>query len=118
MARNIIFNDGDSLSVPVISGTVSGDAVVWGNQPGVALTDRSDGGNATGYATVKFSGVIEVELAGAVDADAVYIDPTDYALTLTDSADDVFFGVCLGASDATTDLVYVRIGGIEPASGS
>ncbi|MGB8248290.1 MAG: DUF2190 family protein [Chlorobium sp.] len=113
MAGNIIFTDGDQLTVPVISGTVSGDPVVFGNQPGVALTDRASDGTAT----VKFSGVVLLELSGATIADAVYIDPTDGSLTLTDTANDVFFGVCIGSADAD-DMVRVRIGGIEPGSGS
>lgn len=115
MAGNIVFNEGDQLTVAVLPGTVSGDPVVWGNQPGVALTDV--GATVRGAATVKFSGVVRVELAGASEEDAVYIDPTDYSLTLTDTADDVFYGVAMGTSDAD-DLVNVRIGGIEPGSGS
>jgi predicted RecA/RadA family phage recombinase len=113
MAGNIIFDQGDQLTVDVIAGTVSGDAVAWGNQPGVALTDRA----ADGTATVKFNGVAEVTLTGAVQEDAVYIRPGTGALTLTDSASDIFFGVALNDSDAD-DLLRVRIGGIEPGSGS
>lgn len=113
MAGNIIFTDGDQLTVDVISGTVAGDPVSFGNQPGVALTDRADDGTAT----VKFSGVVLLELAGATAEDAVYIDPTDGSLTLTDTGDDVFYGVCIAGADAD-DMVRVRIGGIEPGSGS
>ena len=113
MAGNIIFDQGDQLTVAVISGTVSGDAVAFGNQPGVALTDRATDGTAT----VKFNGVAELELTGTVAEDAVYINPATGALTLTDDADHIFFGVCINDADAD-DMVRIRIGGIEPGSGS
>lgn len=114
MAGNIIFNDGDQLSVTVLAGTVSGDPVLFGNQPGVALTDRD---TTTGKATVKFSGVIEVEMAGAAAEDAIYIAVADYALVLADTGAHAFFGTCIDDADAD-DMVRVRIGGIEPGSGS
>lgn len=113
MAGNIVFDQGDQLVVAVIANTVSGDAVAFGNQPGVALTDRATDGTAT----VKFNGVAEFELTGAVAGDAVYIDPLDGSLTLTDSADDIFFGTAIADADAD-DMVRIRIGGIEPGSGS
>jgi predicted RecA/RadA family phage recombinase len=110
MATNIIFDDGDQLSVTVLAGTASGDPVVFGNQPGVALTDIGDGGNAAGKASVKFSGVVLLELAGAAEEDAVYISTSDYSLSLTDDASSVFYGVCINDADAD-DMVRVRIGG-------
>ena len=113
MARNIIYDQGDQLVVNVIAGTVAGDAVAFGNQPGVALTDR----DSAGQATVKFNGVAAFTLTGATAEDAVYIDPTDGTLTLTDTASDIFFGVCIADADSD-DLVNIRIGGIEPGSGS
>jgi predicted RecA/RadA family phage recombinase len=118
MAGNIIFDDGDQLSVAVLSGTESGDPVVFGNQPGVALTDRGDGGNPATHATVKFSGVVLLYINGATAEDAVYIDPTDYSLTLSDDGDNVFYGVCIEDADISDNAVRVRIGGIEPGSGS
>jgi len=114
MAGNIVFDEGNQLVVDVIADTESGDAVIFGNQPGVALTDR----DANGQATVKFNGVAEFEIEGASAEDAVYITPSTGALSLTDDANQAFFGVCINDADATTDLVRVRIGGIEPGSGS
>lgn len=118
MAGNIIFDDGDQLSVEVISGTVSGDAVAFGNQPGVALTDRGDGGNPATHATVKFSGVVLLERSGATAGDAIYINPLTGGLELSDDGDHIFYGVAIDDADAVTDMVRVRIGGIEPGSGS
>ena len=115
MAANVIYQTGDQLLLTVPSGVVSGGPVVYGNQPGVALTDR--GADVAGKATVKFDGVFELELASASAEDPVYIHATTRALSLSDDADHVFFGVCISDSDAD-DLVHIRIGGIEPGSGS
>lgn len=113
MAGNIIFEDGNQLKLAVPAGVVSGDPLTFGNQPCVALTSRDSDGNAT----VKFDGVALLELANAVAEDAVYIDPSALTLTLTDTASTVFFGTCINDADAD-DMVRVRIGGIEPGSGS
>jgi predicted RecA/RadA family phage recombinase len=113
MATIVRYQEGNQLRLPVASGVESNDLVVFGNQPAVALTDR----DADGYATLKFDGVVNVELASASAEDAVYITPSTGALSLTDDADKVFFGVCITDSDAD-DMVDVRIGGIEPGSGS
>lgn len=113
MARNLVFEDGDSLTLAVISGTVSGSPVVYGNQPGLALTDRATDGTAT----VKLSGVVELTLSGATAQAGVYINPLTSELSLTDTGDRVYFGTCIRASDAA-NLCWVRIGGIEPGSGS
>ena len=113
MATNIKYESGDQLRVHLGAGVDSGDPVVFGNQPGVALVDSDD----DGYVTVKFNGAAEFEVANANREDAIYITPSTGALSLTDDANKVFFGVALEDADAD-DLVIVRIGGIEPGSGS
>ena len=115
MATNIKFEDGDRLLLTVPSGVASGEPVLFGQQPGVALTDR--GADVAGKATVQFAGVATFELAGAAEEDAVYIHVSTFALALADDGDHVFFGVCIGDADAD-DMVDIRIGGIEPGSGS
>lgn len=53
MATNEVFEPVGKLSLPVPDGTESGDFVlVFGEIPGVALTDEGDGGNADNHATV------------------------------------------------------------------
>lgn len=115
MATNIKFQDANQLLLTVASGITSGEQYVYGNQPCVALTDRGE--DVAGKATLKFDGAAEFELAGAAEEDAVYIHVTTYALSLADDGDHVFFGVCITDADAN-DLVTIRIGGIEPGSGS
>lgn len=115
MATNRRFATGNQLLLTVASGVESGDPVVYGNQPAVALDDR--GTAVAGKATLQFDGVFQFELTGATEEDAVYITPSTGALSLTDDANKVFFGVCITDAD-DDDLVDIRIGGIEPGSGS
>lgn len=63
MATNIVHEDGNQLfrkiSVPS-SGAKSGDPVLVGQRPGVALTDQ----DADGFATVKFNGSATLSVKG------------------------------------------------------
>lgn len=52
MAKNRVYPGGNQVTAAVISGVVSGDPVLIGQQPGVALTSR----DANGKATVEFGG--------------------------------------------------------------
>lgn len=61
MTKKQVYESGDQLSVPVPVGTLSGDPVVYGQVPGVALKDRDA---TTGEATVKFSGVHMITVQG------------------------------------------------------
>jgi predicted RecA/RadA family phage recombinase len=115
VAGNIRFDQGDQLLLTVPSGVDSGEPVVYGNQPGVALTDRGE--QVAGKATVKFNGVAQFELAGAAEEDPVYINVSTRALALADDAGSVFYGICVSDAD-DDDLVDVRIGGIPPGAGS
>lgn len=115
MAGNIVYQDANQLTLTVPSGIESGDVLVYGNQPCVALTDR--GANIAGKSTLKFNGAVEVELTGASEEDAVYINATTFALSLSDDGSSIFFGTCITDADAD-DMVVVRIGGQEPGAGS
>ncbi len=60
MARNQVHDHGDSLTLPVAAGTVSGNAVAVRQIPGVALTSR----DANGDATVRMKGVFNLAAVG------------------------------------------------------
>lgn len=60
MATNKSFDTTKTLTVPVPSGTKSGDPVVYGQRPGVALKDRDAAGNAT----VQFEGAFTLSVKG------------------------------------------------------
>lgn len=82
MAKNRVYSEGNQFSMTVPSGVVSGDPVAVGQIPGVALTDRSAGGNATGKATVQTDGVFNLSVKGInnvtngaiAEGDIVYFD--------------------------------------------
>lgn len=73
MALNEIFKVGKSISLPVPTGTKSGDPVRVGVLNGVAIVDEGSGFNAGGYTSVDMFGGHLFELAGAQVGDAVYI---------------------------------------------
>lgn len=50
--RNEHMRPADNLSLPVVAGTLSGDPVRVGAVNGVAATNRGEGGNPAGSATV------------------------------------------------------------------
>ncbi len=69
MARNQVHDHGDSLTLPVGAGTVSGDPVAIGAVPGVALTSRDADGNAT----VRMKGVFNLAVRGIAAGTATAI---------------------------------------------
>jgi len=118
MATNQVYNDGVQFDVPVSAvdspaSPGSGDAVLIGSLPAVALTDPWTDADGVSRITVKTNGVYELEVAAAGGAiavgDLVYIDSTTGALN--DSNGNVRFGYALGAIDnGATATIPVKIG--------
>lgn len=131
MAKNIIFDLGNPLHLPVPAGTKSGDPVVVGDFVGVALTDRANitgvdafdqatglpnpafnlgGGNVHGEATVKRNGVAEftVDFAVATVGLPIYITPAG-ALTAT-AAGNKRFGLSYTTKAAAAGPLRVVVG--------
>lgn len=107
MATNRLYEKGDQLKVvPTAPADVaSGDPVLFGTLPGVALTDEDDDGEAT----VQFGGVFELDVVGADNAGGAAItagDPVYYdgGEINADATDGTLFGYALEdvASGATT----------------
>lgn len=119
MATNRVYKHGDQLSVVVTNPATpsSGDPVLFGQLPGVALTDEGDGGNASTETTVAFKGVFDLPVRGhdgtsnaAISAgDIVYYDTTNDELDVDTGG--VRFGYALEdvASGATT-TIKVKVG--------
>lgn len=114
MAKNIIFDSSKTLYVPVASGVKSGDPVVYGQKPGVALTDR----DADGKATVRFEGVAELSVKGIdgsgnkaiVEGDVLYFVGADTP-KLSVKATGVRYGYAMGAVDSgATATIRVILG--------
>lgn len=106
MATNEIFREADHLTLPVPSGTKSGEPVLVGSLPGVAQTDRA----ADGTATVWLDGAFLLTVTGAVVnvGDPVYIVTADRSLTTTATGNTVF-GYALATKTATAAPIAVRI---------
>lgn len=77
---NMIFKSDSYISLPVKTGTKSGDPVVVGDLVGVAITDEGGGvGNMDGFASVALEGGARLNVAAgtAYDiGDTVYLSPT------------------------------------------
>lgn len=105
MALNEVFKLGQYISLPVPSGTESGDPVRVGSLNGVAIVDEGTGGNAEGFASVDISGAHKFVIAGAEVGDPVYIT-SGGVLTLADSGNSLF-GVVTHLDPRVADRVVV-----------
>lgn len=118
MAKNEHLRHANHVSLPVPSGTVSGDPVRVGILNGVAQTNRASasdwaGGNVVGEATVWLDGSHHLEVAGAVAniGDPVYI-LADGSLAAAQTASEPVFGAALAtqAGDGTIPVKIIQAG--------
>lgn len=121
MAKNIIFREGNHLSLPVPENTKSGDPVRVGGLNGVAVTDRNEGtaptdtaapqatGNPVGNASVHLIGAPEFQVSFAVSdvGTPIYITSAG-ALTAT-ATDNSLYGHALTTKTAPAGPLTVRI---------
>lgn len=114
MATNRRFSMGSPLSLTVPSPTVSGDPVVLGTLPGVAITSYDA---ETGKATCALEGVWDLSVkaingggnSAVAPGDAIYYVAADTP-KLSKKTTGVFFGHALEAvTSAATDTIMVRI---------
>lgn len=128
MAKNIIFEEGDQLSVACTqpASPNSGDPVLFGDLPGVALTDKGKGGNDTNRTSVAFEGVAELSVKGVNGSGNSAVAPGDviyYVVgdtpVLSKKATGVRYGVAMGkpgdaggnvVASGATSTIRVRIG--------
>lgn len=118
MASNQKFDYGDSLSLPVATGTLSGVAVLVGALSGTTRTKegsleggtatlRSSAGQLAGFATVDLVGCYEQTVTGALTpGTAVYITAGG-ALTATLTG-NTLWGYALTTKGAGSGLATVR----------
>ncbi len=90
--KNEAIRPGTELSLPVPSGTKSGEPVKIGGLVGVAATDRGAGGNSATNASVLLDGrVYELDVDGAITGVGTPINITSTrTLTVTSSGNDLF----------------------------
>ncbi len=120
MATNVIFETARTLSVPCTEPATpaSGDPVLFGDLPGVALTAEGGGGNAAANTTVQFEGVVDVSVKGVnaggnsavAVGDTIYYNAADTP-KLNKKVAGTRYGVALEAiTSGGTDTIRVRIG--------
>ena len=113
LALNRVRERAFQVSVPVSEGVESGDPVLVGAMPGVALIDR--GKDTAGEATVQFVGSFEFEVEGkekeAKEKAIAVGDPIYYnGGKLNADSGGTLFGYALGAvAKGKTETVEVKI---------
>lgn len=105
--KNLVFNEGDKLSLPVPTDTASGAPVKVGSLVGVTATKEGEGGNPDGRASVWRRGAYDLEVTGAVAnvGDPVYITSAN-ALNVTASG-NTLFGYALETKGAAAGVIRV-----------
>lgn len=121
MATNLHMNEGRYLSGAATQPAtpVSGDPVLLGQIPGVALTDEGDGQNAAGEITIDTGGVYNLPVEGvnnggdsAVDiGDIIYYEAGQTPPLNKDSVSGVRYGYAFGVVEAGgTATIPVKVG--------
>lgn len=111
MATNEVYRDADHLSLPVPTGTKSGDPVAVGSLMGVAQTDR----RADGTASVWLKGAYELTVDGEVTAvgTPVHIvadgSRQSTLAVASPASDGAVFGHVLATKTAAAAAVPVRV---------
>lgn len=109
--KNEAYRPGGQLSLPVPSGTTSGDPVKVGGFCGVAATDRGAGGNIATHASVLIDGrVYEFDVDGAISSvgTPIYIT-SDRDLTVT-ATDNSLFGHSVCHADGSMSTKSTGVG--------
>lgn len=121
MATNLHMNDGRYLTgaATAPAAPVSGDPVLLGQIPGVALTDEAEGGNAAGECTIDTGGVYLLSVEAVNNAgnsavaigDILYYEAGQAPPVNKDNVAGVRFGYALGTVGAgLTATIAVKIG--------
>jgi predicted RecA/RadA family phage recombinase len=121
MALNLYMAEGRYLTGAATQPAtpVSGDPVLLGQIPGVALTDEADGGNAAGEITIDTGGVYNLNVEGVTGAgnsavaigDILYYDSAATVKINKDVTNGVRFGYALGTvGSAGTGIIPVKVG--------
>lgn len=114
MATNEVYDDGDMLTLPVLSGVVSGGPVIVGMIPGVAVTSR----DASGNAVVATKGVHNVSVTGAIASVGlpVYITSATGALVVAPGTGIQLYGHALATKSSGAGVIPVRLAQFAVAS--
>lgn len=114
MAKNLAFKDARRLTLPVAEGTKSGDPVMVGTLPGVALTDRDSAGNAAvdtgGAYTLSVEAVTDSGNSAVAVGDDLYYGTEDDP-KISKKVAGTYYGKALGTvTSGETASIAVRLG--------
>lgn len=107
MAKNQVFDRGDSVSLPVPADTAAGVPVVIGSFVGTTRTAEGTGGNAENYATVDLVGCYEFTVTGALTPGTPVYITSGGALTAT-ATSNTLWGYSLTTKGSGNGLATVR----------
>lgn len=111
MALNRKREKATQLSLPVPEGTESGDPLLVGDLPCVALVDRNDDGESTCQTDGSFVLSVDADAAAIEIGDELFTDGAGAVTNDDDSGANGHFGYALGAVDNTeSDSIEVKIG--------
>lgn len=121
MATNLYMDNGRYISgaATLPATPVSGDPVMLGQIPGVALTGEAQGGNAAGEITIDTGGVYNLAVGGVDGSgnsavaigDILYYDTAATPKINKDVTNGIRFGYALGTvNSAGTGTIPVKIG--------
>lgn len=112
--KNEAFVPASELSLPVPVGTKSGEPVLVGSLPGIAATNRGEGGNIATHATVLMDDrAYELDVDGAIPGvgTPIFIVTADRSLTVTAAGNTLWgFSVCKADGSMAT-----KAAGVGPA---
>lgn len=121
MATNLVQNEGRYISgaASYPATPASGNPVLLGQIPGVALTDEGEGGNASGEVTIDTGGIYNLSVQGVNNSgnsavavgDILYYEAGQTPPINKDGTSGVRFGYALGTVDAgATATIAVKVG--------
>ena len=121
MATNLVKDEGRYITGAATAPTTpaSGDPVMLGQIPGVALGLEGEGGNASGEITIDTEGVYNLNCEGVTGAgnsaiavgDILYYDTAATVKINKDVTNGVRFGYALGTvASADTGVIPVKLG--------
>ena len=105
MAKNEVYEDGEQIAV-TLAAKVSGQAVVFGQVPGVCLNNT----DTDGKVTITTKGVYTIPVLGTVAVVAGDILYLSAGGVLSKTNTDVRFGYALDAVPSGTVTIRVKLG--------
>lgn len=114
MAKNELYNAGDQIPLTVPAGTISGDPIVDGQLPAVALIDRGTDGRAScktnGVFLLPVKGIDASANAAVAEGDILYLVVGDTP-KLSKKNTGVRFGYALAVvTSGATATIAVKVG--------